>query len=54
MQTSHASKHNHLLATLPATGYQRLLPDLELVLMAQAAVCNRYQAGKTAIEEQLS
>lgn len=54
MHVSHTPKQNHLLATLPTMDYERLLPDLKLVLMAQTAACNRYQAGKTAITEKLS
>ena len=27
----HSPRQNHLLAALPATDYERLLPDLELV-----------------------
>ena len=54
MHASHIPKQNHLLATLPATDYERLLPDQKLDLMAQTAACNRYQTGKTAIAEQHS
>jgi CRP-like cAMP-binding protein len=33
MASPHSPKENHLLASLPAADYERLLPELELVLM---------------------
>ena len=39
----HAPKQNHLLAALPATDYDRLLPDLELVPLQLG--CAIYESG---------
>jgi hypothetical protein len=33
MPSPHSPKQNHLLDALPATDYERLLPDLELIPM---------------------